>query len=421
MSLVLLSPGAAHAADDAAGPAATKPAGGLKICIVSETVHTGVGRHIVDLIGALSRRGHEIHLLYSPIRLDPQFLATIRQQRNVRCEAIEMPRAIGLADIPAFGRIRRYVRANGPFDLIHGHSAKGGGYARLLKLFGKTPVVYTPHAFITQSPALAGPKRLGFRAIEAMLARLTDHIICVSRAEGEHAQGLGIPGDRIAVIAHGAAAVATPPRETVRKNLGLAADRIAVGFVGRMDDQKAPERLIAAARRLLPEMPSLVFVMVGDGPKRRDLEQALEQAGLGDRVHWLGTVNARQCMPAFDILAVPSLYEGFAYVMIEALYAGLPIVSTPVGGSHETIEPGVNGFIVPHGDIGELAGAIRRLVGEPALRAAMGEASRARTEHFSVLRMVDAIEGLYRRIARSLSTEPNTSLQSAPFFEGRRR
>ncbi len=373
----------------------------LKICFISEPLRAGVGRHLVDLIDALAKRGHEVHLLYSPTRMNPSFLDAIGHAPNVRCEAVPMPHAIGGGDIAAFRRIKRYVRANGPFDVIHGHSAKGGGYARLLRLFGFGRVVYTPHAFITASPAISWMKRLGYHAIESILARLTDRVVCLSHAEEEQARRLGIAFSQLAVVLLGIAAIRQPPRELVRKGLGIAPDQIVVGFVGRMEDQKAPERMVFMALQLLPRLPELFFLMIGDGPKRAPLEAELAQAGFASRAKWLGAVDAQAYLTAIDILVVPSLYEGFAYVLLEGLNAGLPIVSMPVGGAEEAIENGVNGFIVPQNNLSEMSAAVRRLASDRRLRAAMAAASRARIDSFSVERMTDAMESLYLAIAKN--------------------
>ena len=368
---------------------------GLKVCLISETLHAGVGRHIVDTISALSERGHEIHLLYSPVRLEPAFLATLARQPNVVCRAVMMPRAIGLSDVTAFSQILSYVRENGPFDIVHGHSAKGGGYARLLKLFGRHRVLYSPHAFITSSPVLGLPKRAVYHGIETVLSRLTDRLVCCSSAEQWHARQFGFSADRLSVIANGGSPVETERRDTIREGLGLSGNDVVVGFVGRMEEQKAPERLILVARRLLPELPHLRFLMIGDGPKRPALESDLRQAGLSERVLWLGAIDARRYLPAMDVFAMCSLYEGFAYVMLEALFAGLPIVSTPVGGTREGIFDGINGFIVPQGDLDHMARAIRDLATDADLRSSMATASRQRAQQFTIPRMIDALETLY--------------------------
>jgi glycosyltransferase involved in cell wall biosynthesis len=367
----------------------------LKICFISETLHAGVGRHIVDSIAELSRRGHEMHLIYSPARADPAFVTTLSDLPQVHCEAVHMPRSIGFDDISAFRKIKHYVLSNGPFDIIHGHSSKGGGYARLLRPFTSTPVLYSPHAFATLSPVSSAPGRLAYRGIELALARLTARIICTSQGEFAHARELGVAAHRLALVVNGSAPCAAPTREQVRASLGVTPDRVVVGFAGRMEDQKAPERLIEAVRVLLPELPESTVMMIGDGSKRAILEASLEQADLSHRVMWLGAVDARQYMPAMDIFVVPSLYEGFAYVLLEALYAGLPIVSTPVGGAHESVKPGVNGFIVPHGSIDAMIAAIRTLVRDGPLRQRMAESSLVRATQFSIPRMVREMEALY--------------------------
>jgi len=391
---------------------AAQHASRLRICFISETMHAGVGRHIVDAISGLAERGHEIHLLYSPIRLQPEFLATIKEQRNVHCEAIAMPRAIGAGDFAVVRRIRRYLVGEGPFDVIHGHSSKGGGYARMMRLYGLGPIVYTPHAFITMSPLKRGAKQHLYRALEARLARWGDRIICCSQFEREHAQQLGIAAHRLSIITHGASRLAAEPRARLRDRLGLGTEHVVVGFVGRMDEQKAPEYLVAAAEQLLPELPQLVFLFIGDGPKRASLEARLQRAGLGGRTRWLGAVEARPYMPAFDMLALSSLYEGFPYVLIEALFAGLPIVSTPVGGTREAIADGVNGMIVAPASADALAAAIRKLAADPGLRRAMAAASLARAENFTVRRMIGAMEDLYFTV-RAETRRPAPSARKA--------
>lgn len=386
----------------------------LKICFIAETFHAGVGRHIVDITTGLSERGHEIHLLYSPIRYEQQFLDQLAKLRTVYCKPIPMPRAIGTADLSALAAIRNYRRAKGPFDVIHGHSSKGGGYARLLKLFGGGLVLYSPHAFVTLSPAISRSKRAIYHTLERALAPLTDTLICTSQMEMDHALELGIARHRLALIPNGGAPYAAPSRATVRAELGLSGADVVVGFAGRMEDQKAPERLVAAARKLLPDMPQLKFLMIGDGPKRAALAAAMEREGFGPRMIWPGAVNARRLMPGMDMFVLSSCYEGFAYVLLEALYAGLPIVTTPVGGAMESVVPGVNGAIVPHGDIDAMARAISELAGDGALRAQRAAASLTHAQSFSVPRMVDALEELYLRLKRNaLATGSPAALSQA--------
>ncbi len=147
----------------------------------------------------------------------------------------------------------------------------------------------------------------------------------------------------------------------------------------------------------MPALPQLHLLMIGEGPKRPVLAAQMRDAGLDGRVSWLGEVEAEDYMGAMDVFVLPSLYEGFAHVFVEALHAGLPIIATPVGGAQESILHGHNGMIVPHDRPDAMAGALRELGSGTPLRRAMAKASTERAALFSIARMADAIENLYYR------------------------
>lgn len=375
----------------------------LRICFIQEPLHAGVGRHTVDVARELANRGHEIHVIYSPVRLEPQFLSDLSGHPRIHTHPIAMKPGLCPADARAFWQVQRYIRRNSPFDIIHGESSKGGGFARLLKLFGARKVLYSPHAFITLSPRLPFTKRWIFQSIEVLLSHLTDVIVCSSQNEREHAIAMGIAPHRLALVVNGRTPAPVRDRASLRTSLGFDDDKVVIGFAGRLETQKAPQRLIEAALRLLPKAPYLHLLVIGDGPERASLETRMREAGLQDRATWLGAVNAVEYMPAMDMLAMPSLYEGFAYVLIEALQAGLPLVATPVGGTHESILPSKNGIVVPHHPIEPLVAALRQLGLDADLRQRMAEAARARAAYFSVPRMVDGLESLYCQLC---TTQP---------------
>jgi glycosyltransferase involved in cell wall biosynthesis len=398
-------------------PAVAPPA--LRICFIQEPLHAGVGRHTVDVARTLAARGHEIHILYSPVRLEPQFLADLSGDPRIHCHAIPIMPGLCAGDLAAFWRIKTYVQRNGPFDIIHGESSKGGGFARLLKLFGAKAVLYSPHAFVTLSPFQSFAKRRAFAGIEWLLSHLTDVIVCSSQGEREHALSLGLAPGKLAVVVNGRTPAVSRGRAGLRTELCLC-DKVVIGFVGRLEAQKAPHRLIEAALKLLPNLPQAHLLMIGDGPERRQLEQTMRRAGLENRATWLGAVDAVQYMPAMDVLAMPSVYEGFAYALLEALHAGLPIVATPVGGTAESVLPGKTGIIIPHHPIEPLVAALRQLVLDGALRQRMAQAARERAGHFSVPRMVDSLESLYYRLcdgqAVASASRPVRTC-SKPYFE----
>jgi glycosyltransferase involved in cell wall biosynthesis len=372
----------------------------MKLCFVTETLHAGVGRYVVDVSRALVARGHAVHVLYSPQRVDRDFERVVRTHAGLSSRAISMPRSVGAADIPALARLALYLKGHGPFDVIHAHSSKAGGYVRALAPWHRTPVVYSPHAFITLSPDLSSATRIAYRWIERGLAVATDRLICVSHHERRHAEErLRISPRRLATIVNGVAPFDMPTRAAARAAFGLSDSEVVVGFVGRMDAQKSPERLIAAIEPLFEASSRLRVVMIGDGAKRAPLERYLAREGWGERVRWLGAVDARRHLPAFDLLAASSLYEGFAYVLLEALHAGLPIVTTDVGGAIEAVEHGVNGFIVAQDQPGALTDALRRLIDSDSLRRSMAKASADRCSRFSLTATVDLLERHYLDLA----------------------
>ena len=385
----------------------------LKICFIQEPLHAGVGRHTVDVARDLAARGHEIHVIYSPIRLEQRFLTELGEHPRIHCHAVKMQPGLCLGDIQAFWRVKNYVRQNGPFDIIHGESSKGGGFARLLKLFGAKHVLYSPHAFVTLSPVLPLAKRRLFVAIEWLLSHLSDAVVCTSQNEREHALSLGIAKRKLTIVVNGRTQAAGRDRANIRAGLNISDEKVVIGFVGRLEAQKAPQRLIDACLKLMPKLPDLHLLIVGEGSQRAKLEAMLRKAGLEARAIWLGEVDAVQYMPAMDVLAVPSMYEGFAYVLIEALQAGLPLVATPVGGAAESIVSGKNGIIVPHYPAEPLAAALRQIVMDGELRRRMGQAAIERASYFSVPRMVDNLENLYYGICDAIAARPPRRIFSA--------
>jgi glycosyltransferase involved in cell wall biosynthesis len=374
----------------------------LKLCFIAETVVTGVGRHLADLTKAMTARGHQVHLLHSLARSDQILLAELDGSAGFRRQAFPMRRQPHWSDVPVLIALARYLRTFGPFDVIHGHSAKGGAYARLLSLFFPGACLYTAHAFITMAPHLKRSKRAAYAMIERCLARVTDTVICVSREEAQHAARLGIGRERLALIPNAIAPFDLTAASWLRERLGLPPDTVTIGFVGRLDEQKAPRVLVEAARNVLAHGHDVHVVMIGAGPLRAELEALTHAYGIAHRFIWLGDTPSRSWMPGFDILAMPSLYEGFSFVLLEALHAGVPIVCTPVGGVRDAgFDDGVHGFVVPIGDPHALADKLCLLTADPGLRQAMGRRARERSGCLSLDRMMDQIEATYRRVSRA--------------------
>jgi glycosyltransferase involved in cell wall biosynthesis len=373
----------------------------MRILHVVEAASTGVARHVLDLSEGALRAGHAPVVIYSPLREDDLFRAGRARLKDVGFHAVPMRRAPGPWDIPATLQVRRLVARTGPYDVLHGHSSKGGMLARLAGIANNSAIVYTPHAISTQDPMLGGAKRLIFGAGERALAWLTDRIVAVSSAECEHIVGLGIPRAKLVVIPNGVAPPVGPTRQEARAALGLAEDALAIGFVGRLSRQKAIDVLIAAFAAVAKANPKVRLVVIGEGEEGAAARQQAERLGCGQQVMWLGAVDALPRYPAFDLFAQPSRYEGFSYAVLEAASHGVAVLTTDVGGSREAIADGVSGLIVPPDAPEAFAAALATLTADPQRLVAMGRAAREGAGAVDGRqRMVDATLALYGSLVR---------------------
>lgn len=366
----------------------------LRIVHVVESAATGVGRHVLDIADGATRAGHRTDVIYSPLREDAIFRAGRAALTKVRFDAVPMQRNPGPWDLPTVAAVRRLVASGGPYDVIHGHSSKGGMLARLAGVRNGAAVVYTPHAISTQDPALGGPKRAVFHVGETLLSRLTDRIIAVSTAECDHIVGLGVPRSKLAVIPNGVARPSGPTRDVARAMLKLPGDCFAAGFVGRLGWQKAIDVMITAFAPVAKADRQARLVVIGEGPDGKAARGMAEVLGCAGQVMWLGAVDAREYYPAFDLFAQPSRYEGFSYAVLEAASHGVAVLTTDVGGSRETVTEGVSGMIVPPNDPEAFSAAFATLASDRQRLADMGEAAR---------RQMAAVDGRQRMIDATLA------------------
>ena len=375
----------------------------MKILQVIEATLGGTARHIVDLSEGMVREGHEVHLVYSRIRADESFEHGLRHLHESGLEFhsynISAKRAVGISDFRALWTLQRYIRQHGPFDVIHSHSTKAGFLERLLPRSARTANIYSPHALMTQDPHLRGPKRWAVSSLEATLAHRCDRVIVISAMERACALRTGIAEAKLSTVHNGSkphSAVEARSRAEIRTMLGLPPDGFCIATIGLLVENKEHARLLDAFadfRRNYGRRADLV--VIGWGPMKQALHEKAAALGIGEFVHLLGQVPALEYFPAFDILAHPSRYEGFATVYLEALNAGVPIVTTNVGGAAETVIPDVTGFICDPWDTETFARQMLTLANDPEKREAMGRAGHAHVQNFTAERMVQATLAVY--------------------------
>ena len=181
--------------------------------------------------------------------------------------------------------------------------------------------------------------------------------------------GWGVAAERLTVVPNPAPPLARlPARDEARRALGLNGFTLATA--GRLTRQKALGDALEAVARV----GAVSLVVAGDGPERPSLERQASALGIADRVRFSGPLSRDQVLTLYraaDAALSTSAWENLPHSVVEALAVGTPVVATAVGGVPEVVRDGENGLLVPAGDVDSIAGAIGRLAGDEALRAAL--------------------------------------------------
>jgi glycosyltransferase involved in cell wall biosynthesis len=220
----------------------------------------------------------------------------------------------------------------------------------------------------------------------------------------DYADWLGVAPQRIRVVRNGFDFGGFP--DTVagarlggdyRQRHGIAADALVIGTVMRLSEEKRPGLWVEVAKRVARAVPESAFMMVGDGPLRRELEQAVADAGLTDRFRFTG--HERQVVAALasmNAFLLTSRAEGLPNVLVEAQAMGVPVVTADVGGARETLDDGMTGWLIDSDDPDAFAGTIVALLRDAEWRAAAAAAGRALArERFGQGRMIDETLAIY--------------------------
>ena len=295
-----------------------------------------------------------------------------------------------IAEAAALARIVR----RGKFDVIHSHVG-GRLHLRTARLSTGAPLVTHVHGFPSDwIPEVRGRTRELRRRIEA-LAGESSAIVASSPWLARILEECGYGGS-VTILPYGVSLDA--PDETridaMRAGFGLPPDNIVVGFVGRLVAHKGVRHVFDAAARLANET-RVVFVIAGDGPLRNEVEQ---QARSHTNVKFVGPQEAgAELMFAFDIAVVPSDWEPFGIVSLEAMAANKPVVAFRVDGIPDVVVDGTTGLLVNHGDVVALADAIRALANDPHLRTRLGTGGATRVaEKFTSRHAAQALLEYYR-------------------------
>jgi glycosyltransferase involved in cell wall biosynthesis len=288
---------------------------------------------------------------------------------------------------------------------VHAHQYTPFFYATLARgLRMRFPILFTEHG--RHFPDCPSRKR---RLYNRICLRRRDRVVGVGRAV-EEALVIkeGIPERRVEVIYNGVSLERRTDstaaiRSEVRSALNLAAHQFVIIQVARLDYLKDHRTAIDALTRLVVMVPEATLLLVGDGPERSGIEREIEMRGLGRHVRLLGVRrDVERLLASADVFLLTSISEGIPVTLIEAMAAGLPVVSTDVGGVAEIVRDGETGFLAQAHDGHGLAESLKRLADDVPLRAAMGQRGLARAhERFSDRQMHNAYARLYRQMAHN--------------------
>ena len=264
-------------------------------------------------------------------------------------------------------RLRALIAAERP-DLIHVHGARAGLSLSRAMAPGARPVLYTVHGYhFEQKPWPL--KRLAMMA-ERRISQFADHTVFVCEHDRKLAQTHGLLGQRpSSVVYNGILPDELPP--------AAPDDPKRIAFLGRLCDQKHPEMVIDVAEELAEE--GFTFVVVGGGDLLESLRESVERRGLSSIISLTGALPRDEALEAIrsaGILMMPSRWEGFPMVPLEAMSMGIPVVAAAVSGVPEVIEYERNGLLVGDRSAGAYASALRRIAGDAAFRQSMILAAR---------------------------------------------
>jgi glycosyltransferase involved in cell wall biosynthesis len=250
----------------------------------------------------------------------------------------------------------------------------------------------------------------GVGKLNRLLTPITDAFIAVAASHGrflvEHEQ---FPAEKVAVISNGVDTQEfAPPRNasTIRRDLGIGATDPVVGIVAALRPEKNHEMFLEMARRVLSQVSSTRFLIVGDGPCRESLEQTTRHLSIESNVIFLGTrADVPRLLAALDVFALTSHNEANPISILEAMSVGKPVVATDVGSIHEAVVHGKTGFLAPPRDVQTMTKHILDLILNPRLARTLGTGARqAIVARWSIDAMVERYENLIESVyARKLA------------------
>jgi len=349
----------------------------------------GIELATYSLASELVKRGHEVHVFTSSEK------KVYRQEQNgFTVHYLPYPSRIPLLSLLAFFfRVYFQVRKVRP-DVLHIQSLLWGWMGAVIRAAHHVPYVTNGHGDdIYLDSRFKGPAiRFNLKHANAVIALTNDMRRKVE--EVYHRSVMVVPnGVHLEMY--------QKEFPSARLELGLTDDEEVITFVGGLRKVKGVDNLVKALKIIKEERPRARLMIAGDGEERDMLESLAIQLDLKDDVRFVGKIQNGQVpviLGASDLLALPSLSEGLPLVVLEALAAGLPVVSSKVGGLPDVITDGENGFLTEPGNPQDLAEKVIALLNDTDLRKEMSMSNREKAKDYGWERITDRMEAIYQEI-----------------------
>jgi glycosyltransferase involved in cell wall biosynthesis len=352
----------------------------------------GLERMVLGLVRAGCARGHMISVVCLERR---GALAAHVEEAGARVLCADKRPGLRPGMV---GRMKRIFRELAP-DAVHTHQIGALLYAGRAARRADVPVVvHTEHGNHLKGLA-PWHRRVRARLLWKLAARAADRFFCVSADIADTLKATGIPPAKLAVMPNGIAPAEVDHAEVerTRRLLGWPENVRIIGTVGRLSTIKRQDLLLRAFARLYRARSKARLLVIGDGPEAAALHQLSTALGIAGAVYFAGYQQRPEAyLRLMDVFALSSDSEGMPMALLEAWAAGVPVVSTSVGGIPELIEEGCTGLLVAPGDDDALAAALEELLADPVRARVLGEAGRVEVErNFGLDRAAAAYEAAY--------------------------
>ncbi len=343
----------------------------------------------VSLLGLLERLNKK---RFKPLVVCPSkgSLVDELKRTGIETEIIKMETLRELNIFSWMKTINRLVRLirKEKIDLVHSNGSRATIYGGIAARLTRTPLIW--HVRIADRD----------RLLDKLLAKLATKIVVISKAVSKRFDWLKNKGKKVVVIYNGIDLEKFNPAidgERIREEFRLSPETPLVGIVGRLDWYKGHQYFLQAAKKVTKTIPEARFLIVGDGERRKRLENLRKELGLNKSVIFTG--NRRdipQILASLDLFVLSSVSEGFGRSAAEAMACAKPVVATRVGGLSEVVEDRVTGLLIPSAEPVALSQAIIILLRDKEKSQRMGLKGRRRVEGlFDIKGHVEKIENLY--------------------------